>query len=813
MEKVKLLEVKKSKVLIQANQDLLVLEVKKPGIVRFILNQTEKYPDSPLGIINENDDLPQWEIKQTDRAIILTTDRIVFEINKQTSLITWRDNKGNLLLNQPFPEIYSQDVIRYSTGDEDPVIRRVKTVDGERNFVENLAPYVDRSAFRSKVFFDWQDDESIHGLGQGEEGIYNYRGKVQYMYQHNMRIPLPFLLSNKGYGVLFDCGSLMTFNDDERGSYLFLDTVDMLDFYFIYGEKVDEIIKGFRHLTGEAVLPPKWAFGYIQSKEAYQNQDELLEVAKEYRRRRIPLDCVVQDWNTWEPGLWGNKRLDKSRFPNILATNKALHHMNVHSMISVWPNMNMGGEDYQEFVDNKHMLGDNATYDAFNPDARRIYWNQANKELFSGGFDSWWCDSTEPFSGPDWGGEVLREPWEKYSLVGGEHKKYLDPSKANLYALAHAKGIYENQRKENPNKRVLNLTRSGSAGSQKYGTVLWSGDISATWSTMEKQITEGLNVAISGMPWWTLDIGGFFTVKDKWQNRGCGNHNNPNPLWFWKGDYNEGVKDLGYRELYTRWLQLGTFLPMFRSHGTDTPREIWQFGEPGEMFYDVIEKYIRLRYQLMPYVYSLAGQVAIEGFTMMRSLLFDFINDPNVKEISNQFMFGDSLLVCPVTKPMYYKAESQEIINSEKTWLCYLPKGADWYNFWTGQYHQGGQNISVQAPLDIMPIFVKAGSIIPIETAQLEYASQTTDEPLEIKVWPGADAHFVLYEDSGDGYAYEKGKYNQIVMTWEEKSKKLNIGSAKFDFPQSMNGRKCIVKVGEKEVEFNYNGKKVEFTF
>ena len=304
-----------------------------------------------------------------------------------------------------------------------------------------------------------------------------------------------------------------------------------------------------------------------------------------------------------------------------------IHAMHAHAMVSVWPNMNQGTADYEEFAAAGWLLNDLATYDAFNPEARAMYWRQAKRELFDGGFDAWWCDSTEPFSGPDWGGATLREPWERFQLVGGEHKKFLDPEKANLYAVAHAKGIYENQRRDAPDRRVLNLTRSGYVSSQRYGAVLWSGDISARWDVMKKQIAEALNMAASGYPWWTLDIGGFFVVRDNWRARGCGCDTDPSPKWFWRGDFEDGVNDPGYRELYVRWLQFGCFLPMFRSHGTDTPREIWNFGSPGEPFYDAIAETIRLRYRLMPYIYSLAGGVWRDNGMMVRPLLFDFPED------------------------------------------------------------------------------------------------------------------------------------------------------------------------------------------
>lgn len=728
-------------------------------------------------------------------------------ISKEDGYITWLSADGTAILSQPFPELTRTQVVKYAKTETAGSARTVKTADGERSFVDCLQPYDDRIAYRSKVFFDWQENEILHGLGQAEEGIYNLRGNIQYLYPHNMRIPIPFLVSNAGYGVLFDCGCLMTFNDDARGSYIFLDTVDVLDFYFIQSEHLDGLIAGFRQLTGRASALPKWAFGYIQSREAYKNQEELVETAKEYRRRKIPLDCIVQDWNTWEEGKWGNKRLDKNRYPDIAKANDELHLINVHSMVSVWPNLSQSCEDYQEMLEAGFLLNDNSTYDAFNKEARELYWKQADRELFSGGFDSWWCDSAEPFSAPDWNGETLREPWERYNIVGAEHKKFLDPASACLYGLFHAKGMYENQRLKTSEKRVVNLIRSGNAGSQKYGAVLWSGDITAKWSTLKNQIAEGLNICMSGIPWWTLDIGGFFVLREEWQKRGCGQNRNPEKLWFWCGDFEDGADDYGYRELYVRWMQLGAFLPIFRAHGTDTQREIWNFGESGSLYYDAIENAIRLRYRLLPYIYSIASEVVFDNSVMMRSLLFDFPDDKTAAEISDQFMFGKNLLVCPVVEPFMYGPKNT-VLNKQFIRRCWLPDGVVWHDFWTGEVYNGGQWINTYVPIDKIPIFVRSGSILPMEKVGLEYASQITDEPMEIKIYPGSNGEFILYEDSGDGYGYEEGKYNRICFRWNDKSETLSISQSEYRFHQGLAGRHCIISVGELIKEIIYNGDK-----
>ena len=797
----------KNAVTLWLEKSLMQLTSLGGGIIRCVCtNGFEPAEFSPLGITLPDGSCPDWSADQTSEFLRFQSGSILLQVDRVSGLFTWKDtDTGAVLLREGGKELAVQPVVKYSPDGSKAIINRVKTVDGERSFVENLVPRHDRDAYRAKIYFQWKQDEAIHGLGQAEDGDYNRRGTTQYLYQHNMKIPVPFLVSDQNYGILFDCGSLMTFNDDAYGSYVFLDTVEQLDYYFIHGNSLDDIIAGFRKLTGQAVMLPKWAFGYIQSKEAYHNQRELVDTVAQYRKSGVPLDCIVQDWNTWKPGKWGDKHLDPDRYPDAVTAVNEIHRMHVHTMISIWPNMNEGGSDFEEFASSDHLLLDYSTYDAFDAEARKMYWNQLESELFRDGFDSWWCDSTEPFSGPDWNGEIKREPWERFRLVGEEHKKYLDPALANLYAKANAEGIYENQRAVCPDRRVLNLTRSGSAGSQKYGTVLWSGDICATWETLRKQIAEGLNLCMSGLPYWTLDIGGFFVVKDTWQKRGCGRNNDPAPLWFWRGGYENGVEDSGYRELYVRWMEYGAFLPMFRSHGTDTPREIWNFGEPGTPFYDAIKKTIELRYRLMPYLYSMAGRVSYGGYTLMRSLLFDFSDDPAAGKICDEFMFGEAFLVCPVTNPMYYEAGSRAI-NREKTKLCYLPSGADWYDFYSGEIYRGGQTVKADAPLNRIPLFVKAGSIIPMESVTLQYTQQISEAPLEFHVYPGADGKTVFYEDSGDGYEYESGKFNRIPLLWDDKKRQFMIGKSDYTFPQSAVGRRCKVVLNGSSMEFQYTG-------
>jgi alpha-D-xyloside xylohydrolase len=596
----------------------------------------------------------------------------------------------------------------------------------------------------------------------------NLRGQHQYLYQQNMKAVVPVLLSTRGYGILVDSYSLMTFHDDAFGSYLWTDVDDELDYYFIYGPEFDQIVQDIRQLTGKAPMLPRWAFGYIQSKERYISQAELIEVVKEYRERGLSLDCIVQDWKSWPQDLWGQKTLDPERFPDPEGMVTELHDLNTRLMISIWPNMNPGGSNWREMRDQGCLLGNQGTYDAFQEKARALYWKQANEGLFTYGLDAWWCDCTEPFQA-DWNGAFKPEPEERLRINTEEAKRYLDPEYINAYSLLHSQGIYEGQRKVSTDKRVVNLTRSAYAGQQRYGTITWSGDVSATWDTLRRQIADGPNFCATGLPYWTTDIGAFFVKNDP-------------ALWFWNGDFDLGVEDMGYRELYVRWFQYGAFLPMFRAHGTDTPREIWRFGEPGEPFYDALVKSLRLRYRLMPYIYSLAGLVTQEDYTMMRALPFDFRCDPDTYDIGDQFMFGPALLVNPVTQPMYYAAKSTPLNGVSQTRSVYLPKGADWYDFWTGKHYTGGQTIIADAPLDTMPLYVRAGSIIPFGP-DIQHTGEGGDAPIELYIYPAQDGHFTLYEDEGDNYNYEQGQFSMTRLSWEDATRRLTLHDRQGSYP------------------------------
>ncbi len=725
--------------------------------------------------------------------------------------IYFKDKHGDVILKEIEHSLTKKEVYKYII-DGEPIIKEKQTANGIVTYIENSREELAGYAYEGKLTFSITEEEGIYGLGQHEDGLFNYNGKKEYLYQTNMKISVPFIISSRNYGILLDTEAAVIY-DSKHGKMTFtIDTTDQISYYVITGENFEEIIQELRQLTGKTPMMPRWAFGYIQSKERYKTSDELISVAKQFREVDIPIDCIVQDWFSWDEGLWGEKRVDKNRYPDLKSLVDTLHNENLKLMVSIWPNMAEGGSNYFEMKEKGMLLPNSTTYDAFDEEARATYWKQCNEEWFSSGIDAWWCDNSEPFSDADWNGEEKRPEELRYQLIVEESKKHMDWTRINSYGLFHAKGIYENWRKTNKEKRVVNLTRSSYISAQKYGAIAWSGDVSANWSTYRNQIAEGIKFCMSGMPYWTLDIGAFFTVKDKWENRGCGNSGNTNKLWFWDGDYNDGVDDLGYRELYVRWLQYGAFLPIFRSHGTDTPREPWNFGSPGSIFYDTIIKFIQLRYRLLPYIYSVSADVYINDTTMMRSLMFDFSYDEKVKNISDSFMFGKAFLVCPVTEPMYYEANSVPLSDTEKTKKVYLPEGTKWYDYWSNASYEGGQELICKAELDTMPLFVKAGSIVPV-SEPIMYADEKKGEVSEILVYSGADGEFTLYNDQGDNYSYEKGNFVAIPLVYNDKEKALTFKNAlgQFKYQESFN---ITIKGCEqpKTFVFKYKGREETIT-
>ncbi|MFC6651694.1 TIM-barrel domain-containing protein [Paenibacillus rhizoplanae] len=742
-----------------------------PGIarIRYTLNAELSGKESLMVVSRPAAENVEYNVTELPGHLEISTGQLTIEVDKETCAFSYRAADGTLLTREPArggKTLERTEVYHTVFDASSDTVETGQGADGLRARAEGVNRRLDREAFHTKLEFEWQESEALYGLGSHEEGMMNLRGRQQYLYQQNMKAVVPVLVSTRGYGILVDSGSYMTFHDDDFGSYLWSDADEEMDYYFIYGPEFDQITAGIRYLTGEAPMLPKWSFGYVQSKERYVSQAELLAIVQEYRERSLPLDCIVLDWQSWTGNLWGQKTFDPERFPDPSQMMDSLHAMNAKLMVSIWPIMGAGGENHEEMKARGFLLGNQATYDAFSEEARALYWKQANEGLFAHGIDAWWCDCTEPFEA-DWKGAVKPEPEQRLLINTAESKRYLDPGLINAYSMQHSKGIYEGQRAATSAKRVINLTRSAFAGQHRYGTITWSGDIAANWETLRKQIADGLNFCVTGSPYWTLDIGAFFVKNHKEQ-------------WFCCGDYDEGVADLGYRELYVRWFQLGAFLPMFRSHGTDTPREIWQFGQEGELMYDTLVNYLKLRYRLMPYIYSLAGAVAHRSYTMFRALAFDYREDVRVHSISDQFMFGPAFMVAPVTEAMYYGPGSRELEGVLKQRSVYLPEG-EWYDYWSDERLEGGVTIVAKADLETLPLYVRAGSVVPLGP-DVQYTDEQPEAVTRLKVYGGKDAVFTLYEDEGDNYNYETGSYAMIELSWCEADRSLTIGKRAGDY-------------------------------
>lgn len=698
------------------------------------------------------DSMPQVDAlyDENDNEYLIKTGYVTVAVDKVKLDVRFFNAAGELLSRLLGSELIAYDIYRAVGGETQ--IR--KTVDGQRKTLEGGERQFVRRSNHGKLMLCFDENEALFGLGSHEEGYDSLKGHFVPLYQENMRISIPYLVSTKGYAYLFDCYSMATFDaTNPRYGKMWFDSLDYLDYYFIAGDGFDDICRGYRMLTGSTPMLPKWAVGYVQSKERYNTQDELIQTASEYRRIGVPLDCIVQDWHTWPDGQWGYKHFSRDRYPDPKLLTDTLHGMNVHMMISVWPNMGGDSPDQLEFIEAGKMFADNSVYNAYDEDARKIYWRQANDALFKYGVDAWWCDSSEPYDAV-WQGAERAPLSERMWQSVNEFKKYIDDSVINTYSLHHSKGIYDGQRGTTDEKRVINLTRSGFSGQHRYGTVVWSGDVSATWEALSKQVRIMQNYIACGEAYWNCDAGAFFVKQ--WMQ------------WFGDGDYSDGKDDLGYRELYTRWLQFAGFTPFMRSHGTDTPREVWQFGERGTMFRDAIEKAIELRYQLAPYFYSLNAAVTFDGLMPVTSMALAYPNDRTARKVGWQYMYGHELLVCPVTHPMYYGAGSTEISEADRSVDVYLPEGG-WYDFYTEEYFEGGRFIKVDCTIDKIPLFVRAGAIIPTSPV-MQYVDEDPDAPCEVRIYGGADGEFVLYNDSGDGYDYENGDYTALKIRFDNES-------------------------------------------
>ena len=871
---------------------LVRLQVMGERIIQVSATPENEFNDRPSLAVLPQEKTP-FTVKQEGDVVTVSTAEVNASVLKTTGEVWFTDKDGKTILEE------------------------------EKGGGKRFAPITvdDTKGYTTWQTFESPDDEAFYGLGQHQANEFNYKGKNEELFQYNTKVSIPFIVSNKNYGIYLDSyslvrwgspddysqlgevfklydkdgaegaltgtyvpkenakdgtiirreaqinfahlerghldrviglpegfpymGSHVTFEGeieaDKTGDYKFIlyyagyttvyidgktvvperwrtawnpnsykfsvkleagkrvplkidwtpdgyvsysglrvlpptgregkhswwsEMTQQLDYYFIAGESMDDVISGYRTLTGKARIMPRWAMGFWQSRERYTCQDEILGALKEFRRRQIPIDNIVQDWSYWPQDAWGSHDFDLARFPDPKGMIDEIHRLNAHVMISVWPKFYASTDHYKQFDENGWMyqlaitdsirdwigpgyLG--SFYDAYSEGARKLFWKQMKEKLYVLGIDAWWMDASEP---------NIRDCTDlqyRKDLCGptalGSSTEYF-----NAYALMNAEAIYDGQRGDNPDTRVFLLTRSGFAGLQRYSTATWSGDIATRWEDMKAQITAGMNFAMCGIPYWTMDIGGFCV-----ENRYVDGYN----VWKRTGAVNADMKE--WQELNARWFQFGAFCPLYRAHGQYPLREIWEIASENQPAYKSMVYYTKLRYRLMPYIYSMAGATWLNDYTIMRPLVMDFTADANVNDIDDQFMFGPALMINPVTT---YGARSREV---------YFPEGSGWYDFYTGKFLQGGQTATVDAPYERVPIFVRAGSILPVGP-EMQYADEKKAENIVLYVYQGADGDFTLYEDENTNYNYEKGAYATIPMHYDEAAGELTIGARQGEF-------------------------------
>ena len=669
--------------------------------------------------------------------------------------------------------------------------------------------------------FSLDKDEAIYGLGTVQDGKMNRRGLKKRMEQSNLEDFQNVLQSIKGWSIYWENYSPTLFEDNAQGMTFDAEVGEGVDYYFMYGGSADGNIALMRQLTGDVPMFPLWTYGYWQSKERYKTARETESIVDQYRALQVPLDGIIQDWQYWGSNyLWNAMDFLSEDFANGKQMIQNVHKKHAHFMISIWASFGPQTKQYRE-LNEKGLLMPFETwpqsgishvwppmrdypsgvkvYNAFHPEARAIYWKYL-KTLYDYGTDAWWMDSTDPdFFNP-------RESDYAHKVYGGTWR-----SQRNAFPLETVRGIYQAQRQDDRGKRIFIMTRSSYAGQQHYGSNMWSGDVNSSWDMLRKQVPAGLSFTLTGNPNFNTDIGGFFC--NSYNTHGAGS----------------APQNPQFQELYVRWMQYGLFCPVFRSHGADAPREIWQFGKKGDPVYDAIEKQIRLRYRLIPYLYSTAWQVTSNNDSYMRPLFADFASDKKVWDMTDEFMFGRSILAAPIVDPQYTeekvirtnamtgwdrKEVKSEGVNSEKldwtttkTAIKYLPKGTVWYDFWTGKQYKGGQNVTIETAFDRVPMFVRAGSIVPMGP-EMQYVGEKSWDNLELRVYPGADGQFVLYEDEGDSYNYEKGAYSIINIKWNERARTLTIGTRQGTFKGMLQERRFTILTPEgKQQTINYDGK------
>jgi alpha-D-xyloside xylohydrolase len=712
-------------VLLQMSRGILRLQVWSANIIRVTYAPGATLPDLHSFSVVASPAPIQWSLTQPAEAVILATPALQARVDRFTGAVSFLDASGRPILRE--------------SPDDGKAFAPANLTGG------NLAAGNFTSVSQS---FLLSLGEGIYGLGQHQSGIWDYVGTTVHLQQKNMEVALPVLISSRGYGLLWDNPAITDVAvgiDDHPNLVTWTSEVGTaVDYYFLYGPALDTVVQDYRWLTGPAPLMPKWFWGLWQSKERYQSADELLAIAQKYRDLAIPVDGLIQDWQYWKLDAWGSNEFDPSRYPDPAAMTKALHDLHFHVLISVWPKFDLGTDNYNK-INAAHAFypqvipyvfppGQGQWYDPFNPDGRRLYWQGISDKLFAVGLDGWWLDAPEPELSGKWG------EFRNFSTAAGPGAAVF-----NAYPLLHSTGVYQGQRAQTDQQRVVILTRSAYPGQQRNAAVTWSGDIQGRWNVLAAQIPAGLNFSVSGIPYWNTDIGGFFGAK---------------------------TITPAYAELFTRWFQFGAFTPMFRVHGTNAPKELWRWDDSTQK---ILLTYDQLRYRLLPYLYSVSWRITHAGYTLLRPLFMDFPGDINVLPIKDEYLFGPSILVAPVTAA------------NTTTRSVYLPGSASWYDFWTGNSSAAAQIIDTPAPIETLPLFIRAGSILPLGPL-VQYAAAPADA-IELRVYRGADGSFSLYEDDGTTYAYEKGAYATIPLTWDDTARTLTIGARSGSFPGMLSSR------------------------
>jgi len=767
------------------------VEFYTPGTVRIVKDNGQPAEKHSLVVIATPEKVKVSQTRKNGATVYKSS---LLTVTVKDGKVSFADSKGNLL-----------------------------TAEGDCTFTP-IASGPDKGACKVKQTWTVEADEGIYGIGLLQNGKMSQRGENRRMEQSNLEDYAHFYQTIKGYGIYWDNYSptrLVTPAEGQAGAVeLESEVGKLIDYYFIYGGNADGVIAQMRHLSGRVPMLPLWTYGFHQSRERYKSQQELLEVVHKYRDLKIPLDGIIQDWQYWGSNYtWNAMDFLSDSFDRAQQMIDEVHRQNAHISISIWASFGPHTKQYAE-LKQKGLLFDFQTwpqsglpfwpprmdypsgvrvYDAYSPLARDIYWKYLSR-MYKMGIDAWWMDSTDP-DHHNYKDSDLDAP-----CAMGSYR-----SVRNAFPLMTVGGVYDHQRAAGSEGRVFILTRSYFAGQQRYGANTWSGDINSSWDSFRKQIPICLNYTLTANPNVNADIGGFF----------AGAYNTQGP--------GSATRNPQYQELYVRWMQFGAFTPMMRSHGADIYRELYYFGRPGEPIYDALVAAVKLRYRLLPYIYSQSWQVTSNDDSFMRALFMDFKADRQTWNMGREYMFGPGILVCPVLDPLYTQ---EKIIRTDamsgwdkqqgaretytpvdwtaaKTYNVYLPAGTQWYDYWTNARLDGGQTVSAAAPIARSPLYIKAGTILPLGP-DVQYANENRFDNLDLVVYPGADATFTLYEDEGDNYNYEQGSYTTIPLTWNDRSRTLTIGRRAGSFPGMPTTRTFRVRIiGGTEKTVTYTGRAV----